>query len=507
METITMRHKRRFQQRLLFLQFLAIVEVVDDDFSDLWLMSKRFLPTTSVISTTESTYHRDEVLRRQLPEQRIYNIGYGIIKTPHLFISFLANLLSFCWRFFLFHSMADNIRRAFQDIDLGINDAPFVLPPEIVRQAEEENRFILIGRPVMPRRQNLRAIIATMPRNWGLEGLARGRIIEQRRFQFVFPSEEAMETVIRRGPWAFADRMLVLQRWTPLMDLALLDFIPFWIQIRGIPFQYMNREVIVSIARTMGQYIQMDYNEENGSRLDFVRVRINWNIINPLRFQRNYQFVLGINTTLRFQYERLRGFCELCGMLTHDSGACVINNGGPGQADEDDDDDDDDDSGEDNEAPELVPNQGVIIEEVNDEEEHHDDAEDGGNEQEANEETVQDDMEEEEKEDELWNGSGMRTMFTDEAITEEMYNPIDPFGIKTDREVGIKRKAWMSEANGNTARLTNAERGETSGTRNTKRSKVLYPINGTQSENEEDSEPENSSGLGGAVGPEPPLPP
>ncbi|WZZ49176.1 hypothetical protein YC2023_049283 [Brassica napus] len=90
-----------------------------------------------------------------------------------------------------------------------------------------------------------------------------------------------------------------------------------------------------------------------------------------------------------------------------------------------------------------IYNIGVIIEEVNDEEEHHDDAEDGGNEQEANEETVQDDMEEEEKEDELWNGSGMRTMFTDEAITEEMYNPIDPFGIKTDREVGIKRKAWM----------------------------------------------------------------
>ncbi|XP_013617766.1 PREDICTED: uncharacterized protein LOC106324324 [Brassica oleracea var. oleracea] len=335
--------------------------------------------------------------------------------------------------------MADNIRRAFQDIDLGINDASFVLPPEIVRQAEEENRFILIGRPVMPRRQNLRAIIATMPRNWGLEGLARGRIIEHRRFQFVFPSEEAMERVIRRGPWAFADRMLVLQRWTPLMDLALLDFIPFWIQIRGIPFQYMNREVIVSIARTMGQYIQMDYNEENGSRLDFVRVRINWNIANPLRFQRNYQFVMGINMTLRFQYERLRGFCELCGMLTHNSGACVINNGGPDQVDEDDDDDDD--SGEENEAPELVPNQGVIIEEVNDEEEHQDDAEDGGNEQEADEEAGQEDMEEEEKEDELWNGLGMRTIFTDDVITEEMHNPIDPFGVKADREVGMKRKA------------------------------------------------------------------
>lgn len=92
--------------------------------------------------------------------------------------------------------MADNIHRALQDINLGVEDEPFVLPAEVVRQAEEQNRFILIGRPVMPRKQNLRAIIATMPRSWGFDGVVRGRIIEHRRFQFVFPSEEAIDTVI-----------------------------------------------------------------------------------------------------------------------------------------------------------------------------------------------------------------------------------------------------------------------------------------------------------------------
>lgn len=109
-------------------------------------------------------------------------------------------------------------------------------------------------------------------------------MMEGRRFQFVFPSEEAMETVIRRGPWAYVERMLVLQRWTPLMDMNLLNFIPFWVQVRGIPFQYMNRSVILHIAREMGQYIQMDYNEEVGGRLEFVRFRLNWNINQPLPF-------------------------------------------------------------------------------------------------------------------------------------------------------------------------------------------------------------------------------
>lgn len=69
--------------------------------------------------------------------------------------------------------MAYNIRRTLQDISLGAEDASFVLPPTVVRQAEEENIFILIGHPIMPHKQNLREIVALMPRNWGFEYLVR----------------------------------------------------------------------------------------------------------------------------------------------------------------------------------------------------------------------------------------------------------------------------------------------------------------------------------------------
>ncbi|KAL9812056.1 hypothetical protein AtNW77_Chr5g0116481 [Arabidopsis thaliana] len=60
--------------------------------------------------------------------------------------------------------MADNLRRAVQDINLGVDDEPVALSAAVVAQAAAENRFILMGRPVMPRRQNLRSIVASMPR-------------------------------------------------------------------------------------------------------------------------------------------------------------------------------------------------------------------------------------------------------------------------------------------------------------------------------------------------------
>jgi len=91
-------------------------------------------------------------------------------------------------------------------------------------------------------------------------------------------------------------------------------------------------------------------------------VQINWNVENILRFQRNFQFQAGVNTLLRFRYERLRGFCEVCGMLTHDSGACVITNGGHDSDSEGDDDDD---------IPNAeIQNQGVEIREIEEGEEN-----------------------------------------------------------------------------------------------------------------------------------------
>jgi len=108
--------------------------------------------------------------------------------------------------------------------------------------------------------------------------------------------------------------------------------------------------------------VDVDFDAEAAARVEFVRVQVSWNVENSLRFQRNFQFQTGVNTLLRFRYERLRGFCEVCGMLTHESGACLILNAG---ADSNSDGDGDED------MPNVGPqNQGVVIREIEDGEEN-----------------------------------------------------------------------------------------------------------------------------------------
>ncbi|CAA7016989.1 unnamed protein product [Microthlaspi erraticum] len=243
-----------------------------------------------------------------------------------------------------FLPMANNLRRAIQDLNLRINDAPVALPTEVVSEAARVNQFSLIGRALIPRRQNLRAIVGTLPRNWGLTDLISGRVIERRRFQFVFPTEELMQSVLNRGPWAFNDRILVLKRWKPEMDDSDFNSIPFWVQIRGIPSQFLSRNVIFHIGDSIGHVGTIDFNPEIAAAAEFIRAKILLNVNHPLRFQKNFQFIPGVNTVIRFRYERLRGFCAACGMLTHDTGECEPQEGDDAPPHDNDDDGGSDDN-------------------------------------------------------------------------------------------------------------------------------------------------------------------
>lgn len=114
-------------------------------------------------------------------------------------------------------------------------------------------------------------------------------------------------------------------------------------------------------------YLDVDYSTDVAARCDYARVRVNWNVDEPLRFQRQFQFTAGVNTLLRLTFERLQGFFDVCGRLTHDAGACLIQNGGlnPDGADDDSDNDDGGDHALPNDGG---INHGVIIEEINKEE-------------------------------------------------------------------------------------------------------------------------------------------
>lgn len=118
--------------------------------------------------------------------------------------------------------------------------------------------------------------------------MVSGRIVEKKKFQFIFPSEELLQSVLSRGPRAVHDRMVIMNRWNPAQGDAQLNHIPFWVQIRGIPLEFLTEGMIRNIGDRISEVLLVDFKTEVAVDVEFVRVQLKSDVSKPLRFQRNF---------------------------------------------------------------------------------------------------------------------------------------------------------------------------------------------------------------------------
>ncbi|XP_023635019.1 uncharacterized protein At4g02000-like [Capsella rubella] len=115
----------------------------------------------------------------------------------------------------------------------------------------------------------------------------------KRYIQFLFSSEADLTAVLRRGPWVFNDWFVALQRWADFPRDDFLTFIDLWVQVRGIPLPYVSETVVRFIANTLGEVVNLDFNEETTTQIEFIRVQIRIEITDRLRFFRKiFQWLL-----------------------------------------------------------------------------------------------------------------------------------------------------------------------------------------------------------------------
>lgn len=99
-------------------------------------------------------------------------------------------------------------------------------------------------------------------------------------------------------------------------------FLPVWIRLRNIPVNYYTKDTIQEIAECVGQVLEVELDEEKSQVQDYVRVRVLFNISNPLRNSKAVEIPSGEVIQVSFDYERIRKQCFQCQRLTHDKNKC-----------------------------------------------------------------------------------------------------------------------------------------------------------------------------------------
>ncbi|CAA7030282.1 unnamed protein product [Microthlaspi erraticum] len=110
--------------------------------------------------------------------------------------------------------------------------------------------------------------------------------------------------------------MLILQRWEPIISPTFPAYIPFWIELQGIPLHYWQRDLLYSIGEELGGMLKHEITSTTA------RIKVLINGLQPLVKETVIEYSDGAESIVSLEYEGLENHCRICYRLTHDTYKC-----------------------------------------------------------------------------------------------------------------------------------------------------------------------------------------
>lgn len=185
---------------------------------------------------------------------------------------------------------------------------------------------VLLGRCMNPVKQQMQALLTNMPKIWNLVGYVTGRDLGLGMFQFEFDKEEDIEGVLKLQPYHFDYWMIAIAKWQPKRTPNFPAEIPFWVRVLGVSKEFRTAETFGSIGDAIGKTVEVD--------LEQMRVLVVIDAFTELCFETSIdfkggEFYDGEEVAISLRYEKLFGYCTLCGSLCHEEAKCHLAKGQP----------------------------------------------------------------------------------------------------------------------------------------------------------------------------------
>lgn len=161
---------------------------------------------------------------------------------------------------------------------------------------------------------------------WTGAGCSSTHLLREGIFIFKFDSEAAMMDVMNKGPWHYYERPLVLQIWTPNLeiDATSIRSLPLWVKLPGLKLHLWTKKILSKLASTLGKPICCDVPTARMDRLDYARVCVEMNA------GHKFPDLLTLNTPngklrQKVEYDWLPLKCSICNMFGHCESTCSSN--------------------------------------------------------------------------------------------------------------------------------------------------------------------------------------
>ena len=116
-----------------------------------------------------------------------------------------------------------------------------------------------------------------------------------------------------------------MQRYDKKVPVGEINFdnASFWVQLHGIPPQYLTLEAALKISNMIGEVSQpKEFKKVDGGNFLWLKVKLDLSL--PLCRGHLISLENGKQIWVSFKYQRLPNLCYWCGWLTHDDKDCEI---------------------------------------------------------------------------------------------------------------------------------------------------------------------------------------
>ncbi|KAL3655056.1 hypothetical protein CASFOL_000842 [Castilleja foliolosa] len=185
------------------------------------------------------------------------------------------------------------------------------------------NEISLIAKILSQKAINMNAFKASIIKAWNPLKKISTNLLDTNTMVFIFEDEKDMLKVCNSS-WTFRDHQIIIAKWNPEKALKDIDLTctNFWVQVYGIPAQYMNEDTAKGIGNDLGTFIKADLSAGHKWKRS-LRFQILLNTTKPL----TSCILLAVGYEERYRieirYERLTEFCYNCGIMGHKIGGCA----------------------------------------------------------------------------------------------------------------------------------------------------------------------------------------
>jgi hypothetical protein len=125
--------------------------------------------------------------------------------------------------------------------------------------------FVFIGK-LFGKPQNFNQVRATLFTSWNFAVPLSIEVLDQNKYLFIVSHENHYKNIVNQGPWNIRNSLLLLQSWSSALsiDEVKLNLCAFWIQVHGLPLQYMTTLNAIRIGKKLRKILELDNDNSEG---------------------------------------------------------------------------------------------------------------------------------------------------------------------------------------------------------------------------------------------------